>query len=196
MVIVRHDLMGSFPLQMADHGLSMRVTYYFPKKKHQPHLTKQVQNQTKHVNVRNTKNLNMLLWEGTKMVKGPPPKKMPKPKERRDSYLCNPLLWRSSHDLDTWLPSLKLTPRASHLKSYLPKRQLIFQPSIFRCEHVSFREGNLNEKKQFQTQPKSYPTNWTQSNPTDLGDHLTQQVVSWSGETKLFITTLNLLKGL
>ena len=75
MVIVRHDLMGSFPLQMADHGLSMRVTYYFPKKKHQPHLTKQVQNQTKHVNVRNTKNLNMLLWEGTKMVKGPPKKK-------------------------------------------------------------------------------------------------------------------------
>ena len=28
-----------------------------------------------------------------------------------------------------------------HLKIGHPKRKLVFQPSIFRCENVSFREG-------------------------------------------------------
>ena len=38
------------------------------------------------------------------------------------------------------LPSLKLTAKAPENRPH-PKRKLTFQPSIFRCENVSFREG-------------------------------------------------------
>ena len=31
----------------------------------------------------------------------------------------------------------------SHLKISHPKRKLVFQPSIFRCENVSFRDGRV-----------------------------------------------------
>ena len=37
---------------------------------------------------------------------------------------------------------------SSHLKSYLPKRKLVFQPSIFRC-YVSFREGKTKYSPQW-----------------------------------------------
>ena len=80
MVIVRHDLMGSFPLQMAVHGLSMRVTNHFPQKKHQPQITKQVQNQTKHVNVRNTKKLEHAFVGRNKNGQRSPPQKNAKAK--------------------------------------------------------------------------------------------------------------------
>ena len=33
-----------------------------------------------------------------------------------------------------------LETNSSHLKIGHPKRKLVFQPSIFRCENVSFRE--------------------------------------------------------
>ena len=41
---------------------------------------------------------------------------------------------------DFHLPSLKLTA-TSHLKTWHPKRKVVFQPSICGC-YVSFREGN------------------------------------------------------
>ena len=41
-----------------------------------------------------------------------------------------------------YIPSLKLTPNFTPLKIGQKKRkEIVFQPSIFRCETVSFREG-------------------------------------------------------
>ena len=41
------------------------------------------------------------------------------------------------------LPKTNIAPE----NSKIPKRKLVFQPSIFRCENVSFREGNLFKMK-------------------------------------------------
>ena len=43
----------------------------------------------------------------------------------------------------THLHSLKLTAKAPENRAELPQKEtIVFQPSIFRCENVSFREGN------------------------------------------------------
>ena len=40
------------------------------------------------------------------------------------------------------IPSLKLTANAPENRPKRSNRKVVFQPSIFRGEHVSFREGN------------------------------------------------------
>ena len=50
---------------------------------------------------------------------------------------------RISPSLELHKKGIPTLPKTSslHLKIGHPKRKLIFQPSIFRCENVSFREG-------------------------------------------------------
>ena len=47
---------------------------------------------------------------------------------------------------------------SSHLKIGFPKRKLIFQPSIFSCENVSFVEGNQLPTSTKQPSPEAFPS--------------------------------------
>ena len=56
---------------------------------------------------------------------------------RQSIFSCSELTW--SNTQRNTLPETNISP----LKIGLPKRQLVFQPSIFRCK-VSFSEAKIN----------------------------------------------------
>ena len=58
--------------------------------------------------------------------------------------LKSPPLGLHDHFQYSYTPlKINIAPERDH-----PKRKLLFQPSIFRCENVSFREGKLRENQQ------------------------------------------------